>query len=217
MTQPAPLDPMAAALDGAAPVEPVAPLQVPSPGGFGDPPPASSGGEAAAAAPRKRSRAESAARTARSDARSMLELPEDVAEVVQPLGRNGAVFFYLDALNQFQSLAADKHGRAFVMQMFGARGDVLFEHYGKRNKDGELTAGFHADSIANALMDGCSKIGIIDPAEAVKGTGAWGDGKGGLVLHLGDRVWIDGRYQAPGRYGEHIFPAMPPTLRPALG
>ena len=61
----------------------------------------------------------------------------------------------------------------------------------KVNKDGEPTRGFHADSAADALMHACSQKGIIDPAEAVRGCGAWSDDKGGLVLHLGDMVWIE--------------------------
>lgn len=142
-----------------------------------------------------------------------LRVPDDCP--VEPLGRNGATFYYLDALRQFSALTADKHGRAMIFQLFGDRGDALMAWQGKRDKEGNPTRGFHADTVADALMDACSKRGIIDPAKQVRGCGAWGDERDNLLLHLGDRVWIGGEYKPPGRYGDWILPAMAPAMRPA--
>lgn len=172
---------------------------------------------AAAAAPiaetkPERCRASKAAPRRDDVAAGMFDVPDDMP--VEPLGRNGSTFYYLDAMRQLHALPADKHGRAMIYQLFGARADVLFRYWGKRNSKGELTNGFHADTVANSLMHHCSVAGLIDPAKALRGCGAWRDDKGGLVLHLGDMVWIDGQYKPPGRYGAAIFPAMPATIRP---
>ena len=143
----------------------------------------------------------------------VLDWPEDMP--VEPLGQNGATYYYLDAAQQLHALAADKHGRAMIFMLFGKRADVLLRHWGKRNADGELTDGFHADRCANALMRRCAELGIIDPMSQVRGPGAWADPAGNLVLHLGDVVHTAGRYQPPGRYDGLIYPAMAPTMRPA--
>lgn len=160
----------------------------------------------------KRSQRES--RERRELAGELLELPDDLP--VEPLGTNGNNYFYLDALRQFRQLPADKHGRSFIISLFGDRCEILFEYWGRRDKKGELTQGFHADTIGDALRAACSKLGIIDPAKQVRSVGAWSDERDNLTLHLGDRVWIGGEYKPPGRYGDWILPAMSPVMRPAV-
>jgi hypothetical protein len=143
-----------------------------------------------------------------------LSLPDNLP--VEPLGRNGSTFFYLDALRQFAALPADKHGRAMIFQLFGDKADILMAWQGKTDKDGNPVRGFHADSAADALMNACSQRGIIDPAQQVRGCGAWIDEQQGLILHLGNAVMIGGEFKLPGRYGQWILPAMPPSTRPHI-
>lgn len=152
------------------------------------------------------------------DGGDILAVPADMP--ITPLGVNGGTHFYLDALNQFRALEADKHGRSHLISLFGPELQWLLETWGKRTPKtatggGELTGALHADQCANVLMRACAKEGIIDPAKQMRGPGAWMGEDGGLVLHLGDTVWIGGAYRRPGRYGPYIYPAFPPQLRPS--
>ncbi|MFZ4687868.1 MAG: hypothetical protein ACOYLS_01390 [Polymorphobacter sp.] len=197
------LMPIAAALDDAeaVPTAPEAEAQAAKP--TRAPPPATP----------KSDRSDSA-RSRRSAAIIRLELPDNLP--VEPLGRNGTVFYYLDAHRQLAALAADKHGRAMIVQLFGDQIDILMAWQGKTDKDGNPVRGFHADSAADAFMAACSRQGLIDPAKQVRSVGAWSDEADNLILHLGDRVWMGGEYKPPGRYGDWILPAMPPATRPAV-
>lgn len=153
-----------------------------------------------------------ARRRSPGDGADMLALPPDMP--VTPLGVNGGTYFYLDALHQFRALEASEHGRTHLISLFGPELRWLLETWGKRNPKGELTGSLHAEAVSNCLMKACAAAGIIDPAKQMRGPGAWMDEDGGLVLHLGDRVWLSGAYREPGRYGAHIYPAFPPQPRP---
>lgn len=146
-------------------------------------------------------------------ARELIEIPEDLP--IEPLGMNGDTYFYLDGLHQLRSLAAEKHGRTHVLSLFARHEDYLLEKWGRRSKFG-LTGGLHTDAVSNVLMHACAKAGILDPRRHVRFAGAWSGDDGALVLHMGDRIWIRGRYERPGRYGEHVYPAVPATIRPAI-
>jgi hypothetical protein len=200
------LTPIAAALDDAEAVA-IPPEEARAPD------PASAEREGDEQAPEADTGSGDAAKRRRAALRR-LELPGNLP--VEPLGRNGSNFFYLDALRQFQALAADKHGRAMIMQLFGDKADILMAWQGKTDKDGNPVRGFHADTAADALMNACSQRGIIDPAQQVRGCGAWIDEQQGLILHLGNTVMISGEFKPPGRYGQWILPAMPPSTRPDI-
>lgn len=142
----------------------------------------------------------------------MLEVPQDLP--IEPLGINGDVYFYLDGLQQLRPLKAKDHSRTQILSLFAKHEDYLLEKWGRRDKMG-LTGGLHTDAVSNVLMKACADAGILDPRRQVRFVGAWNGGDGRLVLHLGSHVHIDGEYKRPGRYGEHVYPAAPPTLRPA--
>lgn len=149
-------------------------------------------------------------------ARDVIEAPGDMP--VQCLGLNGSTYYYLDGLQQLRPLAAKDHSRSYIVSLFARHEDYLLSHWGRESggKVKELTGGLHTDVISNILMRACAMEGVIDAARQVRGVGAWADDAGGLVLHLGDRVWSAGKYEPPARYGKHIYPAMPPMPRPAM-
>ena len=145
-------------------------------------------------------------------AREMIDVPVDMP--VTCLGLRGAVYYYLDALHQFRELKPDQHGRTYILSLFGPELGWLLEQWGRKDRKGNPTGGLHTDIASNVLMRGCAIAGIIDPVQQVRGTGAWVDEAGRLVLHLGDVVWAEDRYQRPSRYGQYIYPALPPMQRP---
>ena len=51
--------------------------------------------------------------------------------------------------------------------------------------------------------------------ERVRGRGAWCDEGGGLVLHCGNQVLINGVWQKPGRFEELVYPTAPAIPRPS--
>jgi hypothetical protein len=143
----------------------------------------------------------------------LLHVPDDLP--VQPLGCNAGIYYYLDGLYSFRTLEAPEHSRSNIMSLFAGHEGYLLTKYGRTDKRGFHNGGLHTDMVANVLMAACAEIGTMDPAEQVRGVGAWTDSNGGLVLHCGDHVWIDGEFKKPGRYGDHVYPSCPGTLRPA--
>ena len=142
----------------------------------------------------------------------LVSAPKDMP--IQCLGVNGGVYYYLDGLFQLRALEAPEHGRTHIVSLFARHEDYLLERWGRRDRKGERNGGLHTDEISNVLMRSCAMAGIIDPSRQVRGLGAWPAPDGGLVFHLGDKVWMDGEYKNPGRYGDHVYPAYAPSMRP---
>ncbi|RIK92890.1 MAG: hypothetical protein DCC73_11470 [Proteobacteria bacterium] len=144
---------------------------------------------------------------------AFLRMPDDLP--LQPLGCNDGIYYYLDGLYQLRSLKETEHGRATIVALFARHEDYLLSRWPRYDKKGQPTGGFHSDLVANMLMASCAEAGVMDPAEQVRGVGAWRGDDGGLVLHCGDHVWIAGEFRKPGRYGDYVYPSFPATLKPA--
>lgn len=142
----------------------------------------------------------------------LLDEPDDFP--VQCLGKNGTMHYYLDDQGQLIALDAPDHGRTHIVSLFGRRIGYLLERWGRKDRKGELTGGLHSDAISNILMRSCARGGLIEPASQIRGAGAWLGKAADLVFHLGDVIWIDGKFQPPGRYGKHVYPAYPAAMRP---
>ncbi len=111
-------------------------------------------------------------------------------EGVIPLGHDKGIYFYLSrAGKQITGLKADQHTRLALCGL--ASGTQFWERQPHLRTDkGTLDWGLAADW----LMDLCRKRGIYDP-DIVRGRGAWVDGERS-VLHLGDKLIVDGAPQA---------------------
>lgn len=103
---------------------------------------------------------------------------------VVPLGHNhGQYFYYSKGRKQVVTLSAASHKKLELMSL------ASVPHYWERTKfAGEK--GVAWDSVAAHLMDLCHAVGVFDPAR-IRGRGAWLDA-GRSVLHLGDRLLVDG-------------------------
>jgi len=137
---------------------------------------------------------------------------------VTPLGRAGDTYFFLNVDGEIDHLKASSSGKGPIGSLFAGRSRYLewaWPRFGKARK-GETApvVGWEADDARQALMDACAYIGVFDDADRVRGRGAWKDDDGGLIYHAGDMVLFRGRWLAPGRHGEWVFPARPALPRP---
>ncbi len=133
---------------------------------------------------------------------------------VQPLGVSGSDCHYLDAVGQYQVLGPREHSRNHLVNLTAPAEKVLYDHWGRHDREGQVN-GIHADRAAEAFMAACKIKGPFDPAERVRGRGAWRGGKGELILHCGDAVYIGGRWLKPGAHEGFVYPGAAPSPRPA--
>jgi len=131
---------------------------------------------------------------------------------VIPLGVNGDACWYLDVRGQLR--AVTKHDNQKILSLFGGRLALLAHHFPSYGKDGvPRRNAFDAQVTSSIMMAACDECGVWDPTGAVRGTGAWTDDDGNLVLHAGDEVLIGGQWMPPGVYQGKVYSAAPRTPR----
>ena len=135
---------------------------------------------------------------------------------VIPLGVQGDIFWYLDALGQLR--AVKKHDIQGIKSLFHHRLEALFHAFPKlvKDEDGGLVrkrGEFDANAAANAMITASGECRLFSP-DRIRGRGAWADDDGNLIWHAGDRILHGGDWRDPGRIEAHIYPAAPalPTL-----
>jgi putative DNA primase/helicase len=103
---------------------------------------------------------------------------------VVPLGHNhGLYYYYSKGRKQVVTLAAASHKKLELMALAST------SYYWERSKfAGEK--GVSWDAAAAYLMDCCHAVGVFDSGR-IRGRGAWLDNSRS-VLHLGDRLLVDG-------------------------
>lgn len=139
------------------------------------------------------------------------DLPKDCP--VQPIGQSedGDVCFYLNPLKAF--VALKKHGPEEIRKLFSVQQEYLYRVWPKINAN-DVQTGWKADQTSESLIAACGQCGAFDPANRLRGVGAWLDRDGGLVLHCGDAIWLDGGWQKPGIYDGFVYPGAPAVPRP---
>lgn len=137
---------------------------------------------------------------------------------VTPLGRAGGTYYFLNVDGEIEELKSSSSGKGPIGSIFAGRSRYLewaWPRFGKGTKGAAPpVTGWDADDARQALMDACAFIGVFDDADRVRGRGAWKDHDGSLIYHAGDRVLFRGRWLAPGRHGDWVFPARPQLARP---
>lgn len=135
---------------------------------------------------------------------------------VTPLGTQDGVYFYLDAVGQLRSLKARDHGNKDLLALFAPRTDFVHSTWPRMNRNG-LTDGWRPELAAEELMNACAFQGVWNAFDRVRGRGAWRDAAGGLILHVGDKVLLDGEWRRTGMHDDFVYPAAPPVSRPMEG
>lgn len=125
---------------------------------------------------------------------------------VQPLGAEDDVYYYLDARRQFRAVTDEKHGKSKLLGLFTPLHSWLYDHFPRLNDAGEVV-GWRSEAVQERLMAACARRGLWSPRDRLRTVGAWRDDRGRLVLHLGDRVLIDGVQHDPGRHDDMVYSA----------
>lgn len=113
-----------------------------------------------------------------------------------PLGYNSDTYYYLSrATKQIHKLTPTAHKRATLISICPQ--ESFWELYVPMKK-----TGVDWDAAATRMMDECHKAGLFN-SDDVRGRGAWFD-NGHVVMHLGNRLIVDGETQdvltRPGSY-----------------
>lgn len=125
---------------------------------------------------------------------------------VIPLGVYGNLAFYFDATGQIQGYKPTEHSRLGIVNLFGSQNHLLEEFWPRYGREGIIT-GVDYERASRTLMGAAAARGIWNPQGSVRGSGAWSDADGQLVLHCGDAVLINGEMLPPGVHGRYIYPA----------
>lgn len=143
-------------------------------------------------------------------------LPENCP--VQPLGITSDIHYYLDCLGQMRAIRAKDHTKNILQSMFSGQMDFIFRAWPRFDKDGFLVNGqWKAEIATNQLMECSGKKGIWNPAEKVRGRGAWKDKNGDLIMHFGGQIMSRGDMFRPGVIDNMVYPAeenLPVPLEP---
>ena len=138
---------------------------------------------------------------------------------VIPLGKDGPVCYFLDTMGQLYELEARSSGKGPLGSLFGGRSRYLewaWPRWSQPKADKPpKVIGWQADDARQCLVDACSFVGMFEQADLVRGRGAWRAENGGLIYHAGNRVWINGRWEAPGEHEGLIYPVRPKIGRPS--
>ncbi len=132
---------------------------------------------------------------------------------VQCLGHDGGRFFYITPSGQFRELAARQHRESDIDALFD--GDPAWPQtaFPKYSAEGRH---YHEGDIRRYLMRQCAAQGLFDPARFLRGPGVWRTEDGGLIVHAGDKLLVDGHWYDAGKgIGDFIYPAYPGEMRPA--
>lgn len=107
------------------------------------------------------------------------------AEGIVPLGFDRGIFYYLSrSAKQVFALTPQQHTRPFFIAM------ASVPHHWSRTQFAGDKGKIDWDAAADFHMRACRDVGVYDP-ERIRGRGAWFD-DGHAVLHLGDRLIVDG-------------------------
>lgn len=150
-------------------------------------------------------------------------LPDDCPVIPLGMSADGKLFFYLDPGGRLQVMAQRDHSRLGILGLFNERHSVLKDYWPRLKKitdkqTGEVewsVEGWRPELAAEELFGACGRKGTINPAERVRGPGAWKGREDELILHCGDRILCGGAILKPGDIAGYIYPANAPIPQPS--
>lgn len=132
------------------------------------------------------------------------------------LGTKDGMYYYITPLGQLRCMKDKDHGSKQILSLFEEQSGFVYKgKYARVNEKGDVT-GWRTDDVARDLMATCAQRGIWEPAERVRGSGAWKDEDGNIVLHCGDKIYLRDNTFKPGVCGNFVYPSEPPRQKPAL-
>lgn len=149
-------------------------------------------------------------------------LPEDAP--VKALGTFQGDYSFLDSLGQVRTLPAKSISRNEIIALFG--GDEYLK--GKwpiyeQDKEGlwRPRDKFNHDVMSPVLISSCTDKGVWNRNECVRGPGSWREDDGALIMHCGQRLFIqngEGLSVKPaGLHGDLLYSRYPAGPEPLTG
>jgi len=135
---------------------------------------------------------------------------------VRPLGMADSktpTAVYLSGSGILMELSGQAHGQGNLEGLFAPHNRYLWDHWPRHGKDGDIT-GFRAELARADLFKAAAERGIWNEIDSVRGAGAWRGRDGQLMLHLGDRVQVDGVEHGWGEIDGRVYPASARLLGP---
>ncbi len=135
---------------------------------------------------------------------------------VAPVGHRDGLFWLFDVAGQLRGLSARDLRHDGQVAIFG--GDMRWPWTVFPRFDGRSGAqvGWHDQHLQQHLIRECRKRGLFDGTRPVRGVGVWRGADGGLVLHAGDGLRIEGAWRPAGcEIQGALYPAAPRVARPA--
>lgn len=132
---------------------------------------------------------------------------------VRPLGYDGEDYYFVDTMGQVFNTGTASMGVERIQKLFAGHEAWLDWAFPSYNSSGKVT-GFKAELVRRALYASCKERGAWSPTDMVRGRGAWRDPQGGLILHCGDHLWINGEILDTGEVGDHLYVRRPRSMSP---
>jgi hypothetical protein len=137
--------------------------------------------------------------------------PDDDCPVVC-LGHRDGVYHYLSPSGEHRQLRDRDHTRNGLMSLFDGDRAWFFAAAGDRESHK-----WSLEKVAATLMHRCAAAGLWRNDTAFRGIGVWKDRDEGLIVHCGDRLWMDGGWEKAGlRTESAVYAAQPPIERPNI-
>lgn len=133
---------------------------------------------------------------------------------ITPLGISGTKCYFLDGMQQLIEVPAEKLSRLLIMHMCASHPGFLREAWPKCDEKGNVK-GWAPELAQEELFAACAARGVWNPQTRVRGRGGWLGPNGELVMHLGNRIWFGDRWERPGWIEGHVYPAGAPIPPPA--
>lgn len=150
------------------------------------------------------------------------ELPDGCPVI--PLGHKAGDLFVLDAAGQVVTCSANQFGQGKVEQLFGDRIGYAYWAWPRltkapKSKDGKPIGPakvdtFRTERVRQSLWGEAFRKGVFEQIEAVRGRGVWLGDAGELIVHCGDRMYVNGKVRLPGEFQGKIYPRMAAILHP---
>lgn len=130
-----------------------------------------------------------------------------------PLGYNGNIFYVQTNRGTIEEFTAAGWQRGHVESLYG--GTCYPEWAWPKTKwDRKLktevpTGEYHSDRVRKTIIRACEEAGAFDPADRVRGRGAWLDESGQIIFNLGTKLVTAGGEINTGFYGEYFYARAP--------
>jgi hypothetical protein len=154
----------------------------------------------------------------------MDKLPPDCPVI--PLGMDGKTAYFVDTLGQLMPVTASEWNKKTLTVLFAMTPHFPYwawPRFAAPPKKGKADAlprinGLETDEAVACLVKAAGERGLFDPADKVRGRGAWTDRHGNLIWHSGEMLFRVEKNKLhaspPGDVDGMFYARRPPVLVP---